>query len=332
MNFKFSKEEKTSILITNVIAVIVLLLLYFIKFIDTQTAHNYFGGGGGGGAGVAISIEGTPGKYLKLDPVIVSDAGAQQVKQVIAQEIAQPKEIVAYNDRESDVIVNKIEDKQKDKKTEKPKVEEVKKVEKVANTNKKEIIGAADKVVASKPNQTTASAQPKQDLSNATKNALSSFMNGGNGSGGGGNSGDGKGGLSTSGGYYGMGTGDGTGSGNGSGSGSGGGSGSGSGGGHGDGTGTGTGSGSGYSLNGRSALVKPAPKYLCNEVGRVVVEVYVDKQGNTIDARPGIKGSTNTASCLLEQAKLAAMQTKWQANPNAPDKQVGEIIYNFNLR
>lgn len=332
MNFKFSKEERTSIIITNAIALAVLLLLYYIKFIDTQTAHNYFGGGGGGGAGVAISIEGTPGKYLKLDPVAGYTAGAKQVKQVVAQEIEQPKGIVAYNDRESDIIVNKIDDNKKDRKPEKSKVEEVKKVERVEKVSKKEVLVPTDKVVASKSSQTVTPAQVKQDVSNDTKNALSSFMNGGNGSGGGGNTGDGKGGLSTSGGYYGMGTGDGTGSGNGSGSGSGGGSGSGSGGGHGDGIGTGTGSGSGYSLNGRVALVKPAPKYLCNEVGRVVVEVYVDKQGNTIDARPGVKGSTNTANCLLEQAKLAAIQTKWQANPNAPDRQVGQIIYNFNLR
>ena len=59
--------------------------------------------------------------------------------------------------------------------------------------------------------------------------------------------------------------------------------------------------------------------------------IKVDRSGKVISATPGAKGSTTTESCLLEQAKIAALKTKWQAAANAPEKQVGKIIYNFSL-
>ncbi|WP_330442946.1 energy transducer TonB [Flavobacterium sp. C4GT6] len=92
--------------------------------------------------------------------------------------------------------------------------------------------------------------------------------------------------------------------------------------------GTGTGN---YRLAGRKALTKPAPKYLCNEQGTVVVEISVDKNGTVISAKPGARGTTNSAKCLLDQAKVAAMNTKFNSSDSAPDKQIGEIVYNFKL-
>jgi len=44
------------------------------------------------------------------------------------------------------------------------------------------------------------------------------------------------------------------------------------------------------------------------------VEVTVDKSGRTIGAVAGIKGTTITAKCLKDQAKSAALNTKWQAS------------------
>ena len=120
-----------------------------------------------------------------------------------------------------------------------------------------------------------------------------------------------------------------------SGSGSGG-SGGGTGGGVGSGSGYGAGSGSGrgagnYQLTGRKAVVKPSPKYKCNEQGLVVVQIKVNSVGEVIDAVVGIKGTTNAASCLAEQAKIAALNTRFDADQNAPSLQVGKIIYNFKL-
>ncbi len=93
-------------------------------------------------------------------------------------------------------------------------------------------------------------------------------------------------------------------------------------------TGTGTGN---YQLAGRNVLAKPAPKYTCNEQGTVVVEISVDQTGKVISAQPGARGTTNSAKCLLDQAKIAAMNTKFNSSESAPDKQVGKIIYNFKL-
>jgi hypothetical protein len=85
------------------------------------------------------------------------------------------------------------------------------------------------------------------------------------------------------------------------------------------------------SFGGRKALIKPNPKYNCNEEGTVVVEIVVDKGGNVINVKTGLKGTTNNSKCLLDACKEAALNTKWEANENAPDKQVGKISYNFRL-
>lgn len=83
-----------------------------------------------------------------------------------------------------------------------------------------------------------------------------------------------------------------------------------------------------YQLGSRKALTKPKPTYNCNEEGRVVIKIYVNKQGIVTKAVLG-KGSTNNAPCLVNAAKKAALQTKWESDKNAPDTQIGRIIFNF---
>jgi hypothetical protein len=61
------------------------------------------------------------------------------------------------------------------------------------------------------------------------------------------------------------------------------------------------------------------------------VSIEVNVSGKVINATPGIKGSTNTAACLLSQAKEAALKTTWQPDSNAPSKQIGIIKYRFSL-
>ena len=53
--------------------------------------------------------------------------------------------------------------------------------------------------------------------------------------------------------------------------------------------------------------------------------------GNVINAITGAKGSTTLNKRLLEQAKLAALKTKFESKPTAPLKQQGKIIYSFRL-
>ncbi len=93
----------------------------------------------------------------------------------------------------------------------------------------------------------------------------------------------------------------------------------------------GSGGDSNYNLSGRNALSKPIKKPDCQEEGIVVVSIEVDKNGRVIKAVPGVKGTTNSAKCLLKPAKEAALKTTWNADGNAPSKQKGTIIYKFTL-
>jgi protein TonB len=94
---------------------------------------------------------------------------------------------------------------------------------------------------------------------------------------------------------------------------------------------TGGGNEGNYNLKGRKALSKPKEQPECQEEGIVVVRITVDKNGKVITAIAGVKGSTNTASCLLKPAKEAALKTTWNADNNAQSNQAGTIIYEFTL-
>ncbi|MBD0830763.1 energy transducer TonB [Aestuariibaculum sediminum] len=94
----------------------------------------------------------------------------------------------------------------------------------------------------------------------------------------------------------------------------------------------GSGSGGvGYGLNGRGRASYQTLKQDCNESGMVIVKIIVNRNGNVIEAEPGVRGTTNTAPCLLEPAKKIALSHKWQPDPNAPVKQIGFVKVNFKL-
>ncbi len=94
------------------------------------------------------------------------------------------------------------------------------------------------------------------------------------------------------------------------------------------GSGSGTG---GYGLNGRSLVRKGQVPQECNQAGRVVVKIVVDRNGNVVSATPGVKGTTNNSRCLLEPAKKTAFMHKWNLDSNAPSSQVGFVVVNFKL-
>ena len=86
-----------------------------------------------------------------------------------------------------------------------------------------------------------------------------------------------------------------------------------------------------YRLGGRKALNKERKIPNCNETGIVVVKIIVNQEGKVIQAYPGIKGTTNTAPCLIQPAKTAALATKFNSDSDAPAKQIGSIVYEFKL-
>jgi outer membrane biosynthesis protein TonB len=94
------------------------------------------------------------------------------------------------------------------------------------------------------------------------------------------------------------------------------------------GSGSGTG---GYGLNGRSLVSKGKEKQDCNQEGRVVVKIVVDRNGNVVSATPGVKGTTNNDPCLLDPARKTAFKHKWNLDSNAPSQQIGFVVVNFKL-
>ena len=99
---------------------------------------------------------------------------------------------------------------------------------------------------------------------------------------------------------------------------------------YGSGGGTGSGSGTSWGLKGRKLAGGAKEVQDCNEEGRVVVQVTVNKNGDVIGAQY-VKGTTNTNPCLIKPALATAKKFKWQPDSNAPDKQIGFIVINFKL-
>lgn len=293
MSFQLTEDDKKSLAITTIVYALLILLLFLLRFWPPSDMRIM---GGGGGGGIEMNFGDSDyglGDNYKSEVLNVKD-------QIKPQTAPTPDENIISDDNadDNDVVVPKKED------------------------------------VKTKPIPVKKDIKPvvvKPKVSQSANDALSSILGNKGGDGNdskSGNKGSANGNLNSSG-YYGNGSGTGSGGGNGSGNGTGSGSGSGSG--NGSGSGGGNGSGSGYSLGNRKALSKPAPDYTCQEQGRVAVQVSVDRNGNTVSVTAGVQGTTNTAKCLLEQAKIAAMNTKWQPDSNAPEKQVGKIIYTFSL-
>lgn len=294
MSSTISSDQKKSIAISILLYGTLLMILFFIRFWPPANLAELTGGGGGGGVTVNFgdSDLGSGANY-KSEVLNVKN----QAKQTPTKSTPEEAILSQENSTEESVVIP----------------------QKVKPLKPAPVLKEEPKPVVVKPK-----------VSNNTNDALSSIMKGSNKGGDGddktaGNKGKANGSLSSNG-YYGTG-----GSGGGTGGGNGTGNGIGTGSGYGAGSGGGSGNGTGYSLGNRKAISKPAPKYTCNESGKVVVEVSVDRNGRTIDAIAGIKGTTNTAKCLLDQAKIAAMNTRWDASSDAPEKQVGKIVYNFNL-
>ena len=94
------------------------------------------------------------------------------------------------------------------------------------------------------------------------------------------------------------------------------------------GSGSGTG---GYGLSGRSLVGKGKVQQECNQEGRVVVKIVVDRNGKVIQATPGVKGTTNNDPCLMEPAKKTAFLHSWNKDSKAPNQQIGFVVVNFKL-
>ncbi|MDR1739337.1 MAG: hypothetical protein LBR45_01080 [Bacteroidales bacterium] len=107
--------------------------------------------------------------------------------------------------------------------------------------------------------------------------------------------------------------------------------------GYGSGSGTGVGSGSGtgtggtsFQLAGRTIKKLARPSYNSNEDNvKVVVKIWVNRDGEVLRAQPGQQGTTTMDENLWETSRRAALQSKFSPDENAQDIQIGFITYTF---
>lgn len=99
---------------------------------------------------------------------------------------------------------------------------------------------------------------------------------------------------------------------------------------YGSGSGNGSGNGTGWGLAGRKLAGNNKKVQDCNESGTVVVKIWVNRNGSVIKAERS-QGTTNTNPCLVNPAIETAKTFKWQADPNAPETQIGFVVVNFKL-
>lgn len=93
--------------------------------------------------------------------------------------------------------------------------------------------------------------------------------------------------------------------------------------------GNGEGKGVSFNLGGRGSKELVPPSASNNTPGKIVVEIFVDKEGNVVRAKAGVKGTTISNSNLYRKCEQAARKCKFAADPNAPEEQRGTITYRF---
>lgn len=90
-----------------------------------------------------------------------------------------------------------------------------------------------------------------------------------------------------------------------------------------------TGSGHTFSLAGRGTKKLGLPPSKTNEVGSIVVTIWVNPQGEVTRAVAGARGTTIDSRSLWRHCETAATNSKFSAAPNAPQEQKGTITYKF---
>jgi len=93
----------------------------------------------------------------------------------------------------------------------------------------------------------------------------------------------------------------------------------------------GEGNGISFSLGGRGSKYLERPSAKFSEVGTVVVNIYVDRNGNVVKAQVSSRGTTIINQRQRQIAVDAAKNSTFTADPAAPETQRGTITYKFIL-
>ncbi len=93
-----------------------------------------------------------------------------------------------------------------------------------------------------------------------------------------------------------------------------------------------SGSSVGYSLgNGRGKVSFKKPENPTQEDGKVVVDIWVNREGKVVRAKTGARGSTTTNPILQKKAEEAAYKARFKKDENAPFEQKGTMTFIFIL-
>jgi len=68
------------------------------------------------------------------------------------------------------------------------------------------------------------------------------------------------------------------------------------------------------------------------KTGKIAVRLSINKDGIVINAVPGVKGTTLNDRDLWEKCKQAVMGARLNQSENAPDVQVGVVVFNFKVK
>lgn len=92
------------------------------------------------------------------------------------------------------------------------------------------------------------------------------------------------------------------------------------------------GEGIGWALSGRGMIGKPTLSERPSEQGKVVLDIYVDRNGAVISTARNYPKSTTTSNYLFSLAEKAAKKATFTVKQDAPPKQKGSMTFNFELK
>ncbi|XLS28808.1 hypothetical protein ACJD0Z_16620 [Flavobacteriaceae bacterium M23B6Z8] len=82
-----------------------------------------------------------------------------------------------------------------------------------------------------------------------------------------------------------------------------------------------------YSLKDRMHTKLPNPIYTCEQNGKIVINIKVDRYGNVLEATHNKSSSNSSNGCLVDNAIAYAMRSKFEKGER--DNQLGTITYSF---
>lgn len=99
-----------------------------------------------------------------------------------------------------------------------------------------------------------------------------------------------------------------------------------------NGTGAGLDGSGSYKLEGRKLLKSPNLSDKNQKEGKIIVEIWVDPEGNVTKAQAIAKGSTILTLDMWEKCEAAALNAKFSVAENAPAEQRGTLTFIFSFQ